>query len=163
MFWKKKDKDFTEGLTWFNYAVMLPDIDEDEKELTVIGSFNIKNTGTSLLKNPIICIRIKPSHDVRLGGKIGSATHTALTIDGTNTEAWHYIDDNWKEKTLETGEHWLKPNQCKQLEPGKTLAFSTEIRILTTKREGYVIIEGFFYCDEINNGFPALNTITINF
>ncbi|QGQ44707.1 hypothetical protein [Metabacillus sediminilitoris] len=163
MFWKKKELEYAEGLSWFSYAVMLPDMDEDEREVNVIGNLIIKNTGTATLNNPMICIRIKPPQDVRLGGKIGSVTHTALMIDGTNTEAWHYIDDNWKGKSLETGEHWLKPNHRKQLEPGENLIFANELWISTSKEEKFVIVEGFFYCDEIKNGIAALNTITVNF
>ena len=53
MFWKKKDKEIIEGLAWFSYTVMLPDIDEDEREITVIGNLIIKNTGTSTLNNPM--------------------------------------------------------------------------------------------------------------
>ncbi|UQD51871.1 hypothetical protein C0971_07320 [Bacillus methanolicus] len=163
MFWKKKEQGYAEGLAWFSYAVMLPDLDEDEMEVIVVGNLIIKNTGTETLNNPTICIRIKPPQDVRLGGKIGSVTHTALMIDGTNTEAWHYIHDNWKEKTMDTGEHWLKPNHCRQLEPGEKLTFANELRISTSKEDKFVMVEGFFYCDEIKNGITALNNITINF
>jgi hypothetical protein len=163
MFWKKKEQLIAEGIAWFNYTVMLPDKDENETEITIIGNLNIRNTSNTPLNNPIICIRIKPSQNVRLGGKIGAVSHTALSIDGTNTEAWHYIHDNWKEKSLETGEYWMKPNQCRQLEPGRNLTFANEIRILTTKKDKFVIVEAFFYCDELINGISALNNITINF
>jgi hypothetical protein len=163
LFWKKKEQEYAEGLAWFGYALMLPDMDENEVEITVIGNLTIKNTGTSTLNNPMICIRIKPPQDVRLGGKIGSVSHTALMIDGTHAEAWHYIHEDWKDRTLETGEHWLKPNQCKKLEPDGNLTFSNELRVSTEKKEKFVIVEGFFYCDEIQKGIPALNNITINF
>ena len=99
----------------------------------------------------------------RLGGKIGALTHTALMIDGTNTEAWHYFQENWRKKSVETGEHWLKPNHPHKLEPGENLTFSNEICISTTKEEKFVIVEGFFYCDEIKSGIGTLNNITINF
>lgn len=163
MFWKKKESITAEGVVWFSYAIMLPDMDEDDNEVTAIGNFIIRNTGNTPLNNPKICIRLKPPQEVRLGGKIGSDTHTALMIDGTNTEAWHYIYDDWKEKSIETGEHWLKPNHCQQLEPGANLIFANELRFSTTKKEKYIIAEGFFYCDEIIKGIGALNNITINF
>ncbi|MEH6948249.1 hypothetical protein V7068_14490 [Bacillus sp. JJ634] len=161
MFFKKKEQVKTEGLAWFSYAVMLPD--EDEKEVTVIGNMITQNTGNVTLNNPMICIRIKPPQDVHLGGKIGSITHTSLMIDGTNAESWHYFHDNWKETTVETGEHWLKPNQCQQLKPGDNVIFSNELRFSTIKEKKFVIVEGFFYCDEIKNGIATLNNITINF
>jgi hypothetical protein len=49
------------------------------------------------------------------------------------------------------------------LEPGEKLTFANELRISTKKEEKFVIVEGFLYCDEINNGIAALNTITVNF
>lgn len=163
MFWKKKEQRCTEGLAWFSYSIMLPDEEEEEKEITVVGNMIIKNTGTTTLNNPMICIRIKPSQDVHLGGKIGSITHTALTIDGTNTQSWHYFHDNWREQTIETGEHWLKPNHSPILENEESLSFAYELRILTKKKEKFVLVEGFFYSDEIKNGIGTLNKITINF
>jgi hypothetical protein len=163
LFWKKKEQKNAEGLAWFSYAVMLPNKHEEEKEITIIGNFIIKNTSGIVLNNPIICIRTTPSQNVRLGGKIGSVSHAALMIDGTNTEAWHYLFDNWKQRSLETGEHVLKPNNCKYIDTEGNLIFSNEIRISTTSEHSFALIEGFFYCDEIKNGFPALNNITINF
>lgn len=163
MFWKKKPKETAEASVWFSYTVMLPDMDEDDKEVTVIGNMIIKNTSPhSVLNNPMICIRIKPPEDVRLGGKIGSVTHTALMIDGTNSEAWHYFHENWKEQADKTGEHWLKPNRLQKLEPGEILTFENELRIPTTKKDKFVLVEGFFYCDEIKNGIGTLNNISIN-
>ncbi|MEK3886286.1 hypothetical protein [Bacillus sp. FSL K6-3431] len=162
MFWKKKEQVNTEGFAWFSYTVMLPDTEDGENEVTVIGNLTIKNTGNVVLNDPRICMRIKPPQGVHLGGKIGSATHTALSIDGTNTEAWHYFQDNWKETTKETGEHWLKPNYCRQLQPNDNLTFANELRISLTQEKKHVIVEGFFYCEEIKNGFSTLNNIMIN-
>ena len=50
-----------------------------------------------------------------------------------------------------------------KLEPGENLSFAHELRISTTKEEKFVMVEGFFYCDEIKNGIGTLNKITINF
>ena len=161
MFWRKKEEPVANCLTWFSYAVMLPEM--DESEATVIGNMIIKNTGTMPLTNPMICIRITPPENVRLGGKIGALTHTALTIDGTNTESWHYFHDNWKEQAAEKGEHWLKPNHIHILEPGQQISFEKELRISTAKKEKYVLVEGFFYSEEIKNGMRTLNNISINF
>ncbi len=163
MLWKKKEKAITEGLAWFSYSIMLPDLDEGEEDITVVGNMIIKNIGTTPLNEPMVCIRIKPPQDARLGGKIGSMTHTALMVDGTNTEAWHYFHDNWQEQTIVTGEHWLKPNHIKKLEPGENLTFANELRILTKNEEKFVLVEGFFYSNEIKNGIATLNKITINF
>lgn len=163
LFWKKKDPLIAEGIVWFSYSIMLPDKAEEEEDITVLGNLMIKSTGNAALNNPIICLRMKPAENVRLGGKIGSASHTALMIDGTSTEAWTYIDDNWKDKALETGEHWLKPNSSRKLEPGMMINFAYELRISPGKEDSFAIVEGFFYCDEMKNGISALNSISVNF
>lgn len=160
MFWRKKEKLAPNCLTWFIYSVMLPD--KDEQEVTIIGNMVIRNIGASLLTNPLICIRIKPFEGVQLGGKIGALTHTALMIDGTNNETWHYFHENWKEHAKKTGEHWLKPNQVRQLEPAQQITFESEFRIPTTLKERCVFVEGFFYCDELEKGIGTLNNISMN-
>ena len=108
-------------------------------------------------------MRIKPPNNVRLGGKIGALTHTALSIDGTNAVAWHYVQEKQKESAKIKGEHWLKPNHLQQMEPNTTLSFSNEIHISTVQENKFILIVGFTYCDEIPNGIPTLNNIIVNF
>ncbi|MDR7001027.1 hypothetical protein [Neobacillus niacini] len=163
MFWRKKVEERIECQSWFSYSVMLPNIEEDEQEVMIIGNYIIKNTGTETLNKPIICIRITPPKDVRLGGKIGSITHTALMVDGSNSAAWEYIHNDWREKSLETGEHWLKPKVNAPLLSNESIAFAYELQFPLTQKEKYVNVEGFIYFDEINQGLASLNKMTINF
>lgn len=164
MFWKKRIQEQAAGLAWFNYSIVLPDRNEEERNITIIGNFLFKNTGTMILQNPVLCLRIKPlENNIFLGGKIGSVTQSAFSIDNTNTEAWHYLHDNWKQTTMETGEHWLKPNQSRSIEQNETIIFALEIDISTEKKEKYILAEGFFYCDELIDGVRTLNNISINF
>jgi hypothetical protein len=162
LFWRKKEETKAEVHSWFNYTIMLPAIDEDEHEVMIIGNYIIKNTGTQTITNPLICIRISPSNDVRLGGKIGSVTHTALTIDGTNTGAWEYIYSDWKKKSMDSGEHWLKPKKLQQLAPEESIAFSHELFFSLKQKEKTVNVDGFAYFDELKNGTAAINKITVN-
>ncbi|WP_042357258.1 hypothetical protein [Bacillus rubiinfantis] len=163
MWWKAKEAKRMESQSWFSYTVVLPGIDEDDQEVMIMGNYIIKNSGNGNLHNPIICIKITPHHDVHLGGKIGSPTHTALAIDGSNSGAWEYIDDNWKESALETGEHWLRPKGVQELASNHSIAFAHEIRFPLQKKEKYVNIDGFIYFDELKDGSPALNKISVNY
>lgn len=163
MFWKKQQEKRTEGIAWFSYSVLLPERTEDENEMTVMGNFTIKNTGNTPLHHPYICLRIKPRQSIRLGGKIGALTHTALMIDGTNAGGWQYIHENWKQRVMESGEHWLKPNGIDTIMPNETITFSHEGQISLHREEKHAAIEGFFYSDEFKDGLPALNSIMINF
>jgi hypothetical protein len=163
LFLRKKEKQI-ECQSWFSYTLMLPNFEEEEEqEVMIIGNYIIKNTGTEALNNPIICVRVNPPRNMHLGGKIGSFTHTALMIDGTNSGAWEYIDNNWREKSLETGEHWLRPKGIPQLLSGETIAFPNELCFPLKSKDKFVNVEGFVYFDEIKDGSASLNKITINF
>ena len=115
----------------------------DEREITVIGNLIIKNTGTETLNNPRICIRIKPPQNVRLGGKIGAMTHTALMIDGTNTEAWHYFHDNWRKKPVKLANIGLNQINPNKLEPGENLTFANEFAFLQIRKKNSLSLMDF--------------------
>ena len=42
MFWKKKEQERIEGIAWFSYTVILPDLADDEKEISIMGNFIFK-------------------------------------------------------------------------------------------------------------------------
>jgi hypothetical protein len=163
MFWKVKEKKRIEVQSWFNYTIMLPSNDEDEQEVIIVGNYFIQNTGTETLNNPIICIRTNPPGDVRLGGKIGSLTHTGLMIDGSNGGSWEYINQDGKEKRTKTGEYWLKPKDIQQLPPGDRITFANQLSFTLLQNQELIIVEGFCYFDELRKGIASLNKITINF
>ncbi len=149
---------------FFNYSIILPDLNEEMKELLILGHFIIKNFSSETLNTPVICIRIKPSEAGNLGGKINFIPKGDLVIDGTTSEEWTYVDKNWKEKVKETGEHWLRPSNKNKLLPEEKLIFSNfDLRCVKPDDTNSVIIEAFVYFQELKEGFSSLNNIVINF
>ncbi|MED4206752.1 hypothetical protein [Neobacillus mesonae] len=162
MWWKAKKTKRLECQSWFSFTVVLPSKEEDDQEVMIMGNYIMKNIGTETLNNPIICIKIIPPRDVHLGGKIGSPTHTSLTIDGSSNGAWEYINNGLK-KSLETGEHWLRPKGVQQIESNQSIAFSHELRLSLLQKDKFVTVDGFIYFDEMKDGVASLNKISLNF
>ncbi len=149
---------------YFNYSFILPDTKEETKEILILGHYIIQNFSTETLNTPVICIRVKPANAGNLGGKINFKQKGDLVIDGTSSEEWTYVEKNWKEKLKETGEHWLRPSNKKQLSPGEKLIFSNfDLSCIKVEGSNSVIIEAFVYFQEIKEGIPSLNNIVVNF
>lgn len=145
----------------FSYTVILPSLDEDEKDLVVLGNFIIKNMGTEVLTYPVICIRIHPPKIGKLGGKIVLNEQLA---EPSTQEQWFHVHPDWREKLKETGEYWLKPGHCREIKPGEILEFSNfELTFNKPVENSTVVAEGFVYFNELRNGAASANIIAINF
>jgi hypothetical protein len=146
---------------FFNYTIFLPNREEDEEDVMIMGQFMIKNTGSQTLHHPLLCIRLEPAANARLGGKIAYHEHLA-EID--TLEQWQFVHEDWKEKIRETGEYWLKPKHCLELAPGETLVFSNfELQMRESDIAQLMVAEGFVYAQELREGIASLNTISIHF
>ncbi|WP_216828221.1 hypothetical protein [Alkalihalobacterium elongatum] len=151
---------------FFNYSVVLPDEDEQEqeKEVLIMGNFIIENMGEDTLNIPVVCIKIKPAHSGMLGGKIEATPRSEMIVDATNSLEWQYLNQNFKEKAKESGEYWLRPKESNELKPGEKLFFSNfDLKLNKPQEKNSVIVEGFIYFKELQQGIPALNKIIINF
>lgn len=150
--------------SYFNYSVILPELDEDEREVLIIGNFVIENTGDEILHTPIICIRIHPISSGKLGGKIEATLRNEMIVDASNSQEWQFISQERKDKLKETGEYWLRPVESKELAPGEKLFFSNfDIKFTKPEEKNSVIVEGFVYFKEVQQGAPSLNKIIVNF
>ncbi|OLO35866.1 hypothetical protein BTR23_16080 [Alkalihalophilus pseudofirmus] len=149
---------------FFNYSVILPELDEEEREVLIMGSFIIENTGEEMLHTPIICLKVNPISSGKLGGKIEAAPRNEMIVDASNSEEWQFISQERKDKLKENGEYWLKPVECKELSPGEKLFFSNfDINLSKPEEKNSVIVDGFVYFKELQQGVPALNKIIVNF
>jgi hypothetical protein len=139
---------------FFNYSLILPETKDED--VLVISDLIIDNIGNTPLHEMIVCIRLNPSEEAKLSGKI--ATNAWRTEEGFNME-WTFASENWREKIKTSGEYWLKPLHDTTLLPTNQLRFQNfEIRTKQT-----TLVEGFIYCKEIPNGTPFMNNIVINY
>lgn len=162
---EKNEKLVSQSLScqsFFQYTMVLPSPDEKLHHTFILGNFQITNNGAVSLYNPIICIKISPPSKASLSGKISYGKN--LSSDDVlyeSAEEWTYVQYNWRKKTRDEGEHWLKPLHITQLDPGETLTFSNfDVKFSEDTREE-IRIEGYVYFKEIPKGKAALNHISL--
>ncbi|HHY22103.1 MAG TPA: hypothetical protein GX525_09575 [Bacilli bacterium] len=147
---------------YFSYSLILPR--EEGENIKIIGNFIVLNSGTTLLTSPVICLRITPATHISLAGKIAS-NNEAFAKDSYITESeerWKYVN-NEQQETKSNDEHWLVPLHLTELEPGKSLSFTNfEIDIQKSEAPISLIIEGFAYFFEWQQGEPSINQIVLN-
>ncbi|MFC7063876.1 hypothetical protein [Halobacillus seohaensis] len=148
--------------SFFSYNVILPN--EDRKDPIIIGSFVIKNNGTAVLTDPLICLRFQPIDAFSLTAKIGSEQIIDQDYSPVPAETWNYInEEEGKEIAEKTGEYWLEPLSTTFLEPGELLSFTNfQIKLNKEKIDRKFKLEGFVYGEELENGLAPLNKITLN-
>lgn len=155
--------------SYFTYSLILPQIEEVEKNIFLLGSFTIKNTSHVTLHKPVICLRLKPAQCGILSGKIKKISNHEndddnFFLDDSQATEWQFAQENWKEFVQNKGEYWLNPIDNIELSPGDSLSFSNFDLTLSNQLESNaIIIEGFIYTQEFKEGIPSLNKIVMNF
>lgn len=150
----------------FSYTTILPE--SKENEIMIIGNFILKNIGNTTLNTPIICIRISPAECGKLSGKIKYSqplkeNEEIELYDELASEQWIYIHENWKELTIKSGEHWLKPIHKTTLQPEEQMNFSNFTLLLSPLEDGGpIIVSGYVYFEELQQGVTSLNQIIVN-
>lgn len=148
---------------FFNYAFLLSDYHDEESPLSAIGDLAIQNIGTEPLHDILVCIRIKPKQAGQLSGKISRARADSR-FDADAFEQWQFIHENYREKIRTLGEYWIKPTKVKELKPSNQLDFTNfELTLQKPQDQHSVIVEGFVYCKEIQQGISVLNKIVVNY
>lgn len=149
--------------SYFDFSIILPDHSENEHEVLIIGNYIIRNMGTNALTQPIICIRSSSPEAVRLSGKI-STIPQEVTDETSTLEKWTYVNEDWKEKIEQHGEHWLMAKHRKTIAANEQLSFTKfELTVSKPQKQTSIIIEGFVYFQEIKKGSSSLNNIILNF
>ncbi|WPZ19177.1 hypothetical protein UM396_04450 [Geobacillus subterraneus] len=151
-------------LALFHYSVVIPS-HLDEEEMTVIGDFIIRNSGTTPLHHLIVCLRLSPPKTAVLSGKIvlpQSARAEQELLAASSGESWTFTQENWREKVRQNGEYWIAPLHGSPLEPGEERRFSQfEIAVRPSGSARSLTVDGFVYCAELPKGVPAANHIAI--
>ncbi|RFB18191.1 hypothetical protein DZB84_04550 [Bacillus sp. HNG] len=156
---EKPAKTFANIQAYFAHSILFPK-NEDEN-VTIIGDFIIRNSGTCNLNDIIVCIKITPHDAGTLSGKIAINNSKNLLESDIN---WIYLHENWKQKIKENGEYWIKFTNSDSLNPGESIIFPQfDIRCSMNKNSQSVVVDGYVYCKEIPMGTFSFNKIIINF
>lgn len=149
-----------DAFAFFQFTTFLPEVDDENKDLLVLGNLNIVNCGTETLTHPLICIRVKPAKAITLGGKIKYDKEVNEDEIFTTTEEWGHIYKNWQEKASIEGEYWLRPFHCEKLLPDEKLSFTNfDLKIDLSNGEVPYKIEAFIYFKQLTQGIRAINRI----
>ncbi|HLR72000.1 MAG TPA: hypothetical protein VK085_11315 [Pseudogracilibacillus sp.] len=134
---------------YFNHSLILEH--EKNKSRLIMGNFHIKNMSDQVKNLPIILIKITSQGDFRFTGKF-------QTENQRNTKGFQW--ERIMLKNLDPKNHFcLKPINTEQLDPNELLSFQNfQIKI---PLDAAIIVEGFVYFDESNDGVPAINAINI--
>ncbi|UTR11105.1 hypothetical protein MM300_01875 [Evansella sp. LMS18] len=152
------EKKVSPVLSYFSSAVFLEKETEFDRTIDIIGHFTFQNLTDRSIRDPVICLRVKPVSKVFIGGKVTSHNNINDKISELKEE-WVYIQKEW---VKERGEHWLKPLHLKELKPMEKGRFKNfNISMELTEEFSHYLVEGFFYSRNHQAGIPAVNSISI--
>lgn len=149
---------------FFDYTLIHSD--SEEKPFLLIGTLQVKNTGTEDLFNPIVCLRVSPVDSIKMGGQIlpPKLVDTMAVQGASGMKGWRYLDDDWFTQAMERGEYWMVPIQPIQIAPGDTESFQNfQISFMKLETGQTVIVEGIVLCNDQQVHFSANNRIAISF
>ncbi|MFT4142715.1 MAG: hypothetical protein QM671_27790 [Bacillus sp. (in: firmicutes)] len=159
-------KEETKAEVFFDYTLLPPRSEEKNSDLLIKGNLYIKNTGTTELINPIICIKMPSNQNISLQGQIlpPKMISSALITNEGLQKGWKYAHNDWREKVKHKGEYWITPIQELIISPGQNATFSGfNLTIQEMEKTSFCIVSAFVY---FNNGklkYTSNNSITCSF
>ncbi|WP_419878837.1 hypothetical protein [Brevibacillus centrosporus] len=153
-----------EAEVYFDYTLIHSD--SEDRPFLLIGTLQVKNTGTADLYNPIVCLRVTPADSIKMGGQIlpPKFVETMAVQGASGLSGWRYLNDDWFVQAQERGEYWIAPIQPVLIEPKATEAFQNfQISFLKQPSGKGVTVEGVVLCNNQEVNFSANNRIAISF
>jgi len=153
-----------EAEVFFDYTLIHSD--SEEKPYLLIGTLQVKNTGTEELYNPIVCLRVTPADSIKMGGQIlPPKLVETMAVQGMNgLKGWRYLEDDWFTQAMERGEYWIAPIAPVTIAPKATESFQNfQISFLKQDAGKAVIVEGVVVCNNQEVHFSANNRIAVSF
>lgn len=150
-----------EAEVFFDYHLFV-DADDGIK-IKIFGNLHIKNSGTEILRNPVICIRSTPLESIKITGQIlpPNVTKTLGVMNNDGAKGWKFMNDNWIEEAEEKGETWICPIQSLNILPGEMESISNlQISVLKLAEKN-IRVEAFVYFIEQGLEFHANNKISL--
>lgn len=154
----------TAAEVFFDYTLIHSD--SNEKPYLLIGTLQVKNTGTEVLYNPIVCLRVSPADSIKMGGQIlPPRLVETLAVQGSNgLKGWRYLDDDWFTQAMERGEYWIAPIQPVAIPPQSAEAFQNfQVSFLKQDSGKAIVVEGVVLCNDQSVHFSANNRIAVSF
>jgi len=146
---------------FFDYHLL---IDEGEKQkIQLLSNLHIKNVGTTMLRNPVICIRSTTSKDIKITSQIlpKNFSQTKGVLNQEGAKGWRYVNENWLEEFDEKGEIWICPIRSTDILPGQTESLSNLQISLLDPEQKTIRVEAYVFFAEDHLEFKSNNQISL--
>jgi len=142
----------TNIISYFTYSLNISH--DPELESLCLGSYHMYNIGNQPITNPYLCIKIPKESPFVFNGKY---VYEDFKQSVQGADGWFRMNERTDKEA-----YWLKPLGETIIEPNETLTFSN-FQIIWEHKETYAgSITGKTYCDQLEDGEPAINAININ-
>ncbi|MBT2667103.1 hypothetical protein J7J00_16525 [Bacillus sp. ISL-4] len=151
-----------EAEVFLDYHIFIEELEERNK-IKLIGNLHIKNIGTEVLRNPVICLRSTPSESIKISGQIlpPNVADTLGVKKNEETKGWKYMNDEWFEE-MEKGETWICPIQSKNINPRQTESLTNlQISVLQPVENSNIRVEAFVFFKEQDLEISSSNQISL--
>ncbi|MFK4390777.1 hypothetical protein ABH916_002705 [Peribacillus frigoritolerans] len=151
-----------EAELFLDYHIFIEEHEERNK-IKLIGDLHIKNIGTEILRNPVICLRSSPSESIKISGQIlpPNVAETLGVMKNEETKGWKYMNDEWFEE-MEKGETWICPIQSKNINPRQTESLTNlQISVLQPEENSNIRVEAFVFFKEQDLEISSSNQISL--
>ncbi|MFE4707333.1 hypothetical protein [Peribacillus simplex] len=151
-----------EAEVFLDYHIFIEELEERNK-IKLIGNLHIKNIGTEVLRNPVICLRSTPSESIKISGQIlpPNVAETLGVMKNEETKGWKYMNDEWFEE-MENGETWICPIQTKNINPRQTESLTNlQISVLQPVENSNIRVEAFVFFKEQDLEISSSNQISL--
>lgn len=151
-----------EAEVFLDYHIFIEELEERNK-IKLIGNLHIKNIGTEVLRNPVICLRSSPSESIKISGQIlpPNVAETLGVMKNEETKGWQYMNEDWFEE-MEKGETWICPIQSKHINPRQTESLTNlQISVLQPEGNSNIRVEAFVFFKEQDLEISSSNQISL--
>ena len=158
----KSEQKRTEAEVYFDYHLIL---DKELERIKIIGNLHIKNTGTEILRYPVICLRQTPANQVKISGQIvpPNVVETKSVMSDSGAKGWKYMNEDWFEQE-EKGETWIAPIHNLLIHPKQTESLQNiQMTINNIEDKEKILLEAFVFFKEQQLEFISNNRISLIF
>jgi hypothetical protein len=158
---EQPSKIIREAEVFFDYRLLIDK--SDDKKIKVLANLHLKNIGTEVLRNPVLCLRSTPEESIKITGQIlpPNVAETFGVMSNEGTKGWKYMNEDWFEQTIK-GETWICPIQQMNIYPQQIESLSNlQININVEEHES-ILVEAFVFFQEQGLEFAANNRIAIS-
>ncbi|MGE7023084.1 hypothetical protein [Solibacillus cecembensis] len=127
---------------------------DTEQESLCLGNYHIRNIGNEPLTNIYFCIKLPENSPFTFSGQY---VYEHFSQNLKNSASWERMNERANKE-----EFWLKPLNIMSIEPNETIIFPN-FQLKWANSTSYAsTITGVTYCDQLNEGVPAINPINLS-